>query len=424
MDNTPIKYNDKLIETSGDTFAKNTDLLAIHLRDARQLFSGLGALRGPFETVFHEGILLLASAALEAHLSYMRTLGIAWNSESNSPLNRFELEFLEGRERFVSEDGRVRERPKKLSLELRLKQVPALLIRLVGKSANFELERKQETKLIRMVARRDALLHPRWDRYLESVSIKEAGEAIDAVEAYLAAVARAVHPYLIGYFSLVYTTPPGWHKNDGVTYAHRSGKAPLLLKLTNILKIGPIQVLVTESTKANLLVDFALQNKTEGDSGGSLLTRLALVRLLAMVGIVLTIIAQIEIHKGRLFEDVELMFLNESATEMDEHGVLAFVQDHQKFTHRVVAIPKILAKGVVDRDVTVNLGDAWGAALIEAQQMRERLLHSPIGERVPRVTKEELRKAQSSVQAYFGQLLVLAPEVFAPLEALLYTPTA
>jgi hypothetical protein len=415
----PLLYDDELIKVTGETFQKNIDLLAIHLRDARQLYAQMTGMSGSLSTVFNEGVILLASAALEAHLSYWRIIGLAWNQKVKKPLGVLEIEFLTGQERFISEDGSIRIRSKKTPLNSTLEQLPALLARILDKAVVFKWSGPAKTKLLRMVARRDALLHPRWDRYITNVSRKEAGEAIDAVESYLAAVSLSIHPYLAGYFPLVYTTPPGWHKHDGVTYGYRTeGKRPSALKFSTIPEVGVIAVLANEWTKTNFLVQIALENAPEGDSDGSLLTRLAVVRIVAMINAMLSTIAQMEIAKGTPFEDVELLYLSEYTIEMDKSGELDLAEDRQKFKQRITAIPAILARRAAGREIRVDLGDVYGADLLKAQQVREHILHSPTGKPILRVGKKELRGFVAALHNYFSQLAELAPEVFAPLGAL------
>jgi hypothetical protein len=57
----------------------------------------------------------------------------------------------------------------------------------------------------RTIARRDAIVHPTWNRYVSMVGWWEAAEAVDAVELYLNSVRASVHPYLIGYTHMLWT---------------------------------------------------------------------------------------------------------------------------------------------------------------------------------------------------------------------------
>ena len=60
------------------------------------------------------------------------------------------------------------------------------------------------TKLGHMFAYRDAIVHPRWQRYLNDVGFREAALAVDAAEWYLNAVATTLAPYLNFYNRLLY----------------------------------------------------------------------------------------------------------------------------------------------------------------------------------------------------------------------------
>lgn len=57
----------------------------------------------------------------------------------------------------------------------------------------------------RTIGWRDAIAHPRWERYVSSIGWWEAAEAADAVEMYLHSVYQCLHPYPLGYSSTLYT---------------------------------------------------------------------------------------------------------------------------------------------------------------------------------------------------------------------------
>ena len=242
----------------------------------------------------------------------------------------------------------------------------------------------------------------------------EAAEAVDAVELYLESVHLQLHPYLVGYFVMLGTIPPGWHKNDGVDVGYRTRKKRRhAFPFARMSDIGVAEVVLGEWMDAAMIVKFALDSGVEGDSEGSMLSRAALILLYAMLDAELGIVAQWRMAEDiRRFEEAEINFLNEVAVGIGHDGEIQMEEDRQSFKQRILAIPRILARRVEGQDVVVNLGQQWGEQLMKGHELRNKLIHTPVGEPVERVSLMELLAAAKAVKAYFSELVSVSPEVF------------
>ncbi len=402
-----------LAEMIAKHFIPNIDLVGIHLRDARNLLDG-GKEGSRFDGVLAKAVVVLSAAALEANLAYLCDVCLTLGENGRHAYALPQIDYLRGTEKFINDRGDVSTRALKQGLEEKLKAVPSLLARALGREYQFPAGSASIRKLRETIALRDAIVHPRWDRYATAVGWFEAAQAIDAVELYLNSVVSQLHPYLAHYFHILFTIPEGGHKDD-VSIAHRTfNKRPRRKQAISRMEgLRLTQIVSGEWLEARFITEFALGSQCEGDSEGSMLTRAALVLLYAMLDAQLSGIAQAYIHADKYgFEAPEMMFLTEFAAAVDEDGLVTVAEGHQKFKQRIISVPRILVRRVVGDTVSINLGNPAGNALLRYKDLRDSVMHPSVGQTLPRVTKTELREAEAAVRAYFSQLADLAPSLF------------
>ena len=414
-----VNLDNPLIEAIFEHFKPNLNLIGIHLRDARNILAGVKDGDG-FAQMLPKAVVILSAAALEANLAYLSDLCLTM-AKGRPPLFSVpELDYLRGTEQFVDDKGDIRSRHLKQSLDHRLKTIPKFVARIVGREYKFP-GKGPHRKLQETIAWRDAIVHPRWDRYVNCIGWFEAAQSIDAVELYLDSLVSQVHPYISFYFPLLYTLPKGYHKDEGVEVAHRTrGRRNPGRKFVVMGDEEFLHVLTSEWLEAKYFIKFAIGSQCERDSGGSMLTRAALVLLYAMLDAHLSLWTQAYLKShGEKFEGPEVLFLTETVVGVGNEGDVEFAESHQKFKQRVTAVPRILARRILNRDVQIQLGDVGGRDLLFFKEMRDRVMHPVVGEDICRVTKDELKKAETAVLAYFAQIGQVAPEIFKVYTALI-----
>jgi hypothetical protein len=240
----------------------------------------------------------------------------------------------------------------------------------------------------------------------------EAAEAIDAVELYLESISKALHPYLFGYSSMLYTIASSDHHD--VAVGHRTfGKRGPNRRLSTMADVGIGEVLVQEWTDSLMLIELALAHPTEGDSQGSMLTRAALVLLYGIVDAQLSVVAQWKMREQpQVFNEAEILFLNEYGVGVEHDAEVWIDDDHQSFKKRIKAVPAILARRIDGSEITIDLSKQWGKELIEGQTMRNVVMHCAFGKPLERVTKNELVRSAKAVFGYFEHLAAIAPKSF------------
>src|ERR1039458_6011164 len=185
-------------------------------------------------------------------------------------------------------------------------------------------------------------------------------------------------------------------------------------------EIGITEIISREWLEAQMLTEFALESQCEGDSGGSMLTRAALVLLYSMLDAQLSVFAQAYLHSDKFrFEQPEILFFAEMAVGVETDGEIALTESHQHFRQRIAGIPRILARRVLGKEVTVHFGDKLGADLLRYKDVRDAVMHPRVGEEPPRVTKDELREAERAIRGYFSQLATAIPDIFRAYEVFL-----
>jgi hypothetical protein len=402
--------DNELTEIVFQEFETNIDLVGIHLRDARNMLYGARELEG--DRVIARAALLLAAAALESNLVYLSGIAVQIAKKRPDVLKPPQVRYLQGIDETIDDNGRIVQKPIRQSLSERLQVVPNLLARAIGRQYTLPRRRAGFRKLVRTIARRDAIIHPRWDRYVTEIGWWEAAEAIDGVELYLDSISKALHPYLIGYFTTLYTIPGADHHE--VAVGHRTmGKKGPKSKLSRMEDVGILEVLTGEWIDAVLAVGLAFGHDCEGDSQGSMFTRAALVLIYAMLDAHLSVVAQWRMRENPDgFDEAEILFLNEFAVGVGHDGEVWLGEDHQSFKKRIKAVPAILSRRVDGHEEAVDLGGNWGRDLLEGQQLRNQVMHSSFGSPLPRVTKQELDRYTKAVFAYFQELRNKLPKSF------------
>lgn len=409
--------DNKIVEVVFQEFKQNIDLVGIHLRDARNLLFGVKQTGD--DRVLGKATILLSAAALESNLLYLSGVALSIAQKRTGSLATPQIRYLKGVEESIDDNGKVVEKPARQSLEERLQIVPSLLASTISREYPSHTRSAAFRKLRRMIERRDAIVHPRWDAYVPGVGWWEAAEAIDAVELYLDSVSSALHPYLIGYFSVLYTIPGYDHHEVAVGHRTLRKKGPRR-KVSSMEAVGIPDVLSLEWLDALMLVHLALGHPSEGDSPGSMLTRSALVLLYAMLDAQLAVVAQWRMRENiARFTEPEVLFLNEYAVGVGHAGEVWLDIDHQYFKKRIKAVPAILSRRVDGKEESVDLGKRWGNDLLDGQVLRNKVMHSVFGEPLERVSKQELIRSAHAVFAYFRELSQKLPTTFQYMNVLL-----
>jgi hypothetical protein len=336
--------DNELVEIVFEEFKSNVDLVGIHLRDARNILYSLKSLKEP--AVLSKAAILLACAALESNLAYLSKVAIRFGEKRAELYLPPQTDYLYGVQETIDERGEIVKKPIKQSLLERLEVVPSLLARAVKREYKLPVNSNPFKKLLRTIERRDAIVHPRWDKYVAQSGWWEAAEAIDAVELYLNSIASCMHPHLVGYFSVLYTIPG--HDKHEVAVGHRTyGKRGPNRKVVKMGDVGISEVLVSEWFDSVFLTHMAFEHDCEGDSAGSMLTRAALVFLYAILDAQLAVVSQWKMReKPGSFHRSEMLFLDEIAVGIGHDGEVWVDHDEHSFKARIKAIPAILSRRI------------------------------------------------------------------------------
>ena len=398
--------DNEMVQVFGDIAQAGIDRIFMHLRDARE------AGRGANIPLLAKATVILSCAALESNLAHLTQRALAAAKARPQLYSREQLEYLSGTKQSITDRGAVRDVRLRQSLEERLQVVPDLLARAIGRRYALPKTSSAIRKLRRTIELRDAIIHPRWDRYLPLVTADEAAQSIDAVELYLHSIQMHLHPYMVGYIGALMTIR-GHDKHD-VAIGHRTaGKRVRKSSFLPMTDVGIVEVMLQEWFSMPLVCRMAFEGGTEGDSAGSLLTRVAIVLLFAGLNSQLSILAQWKLHDATVsFETVERHFLEENVVGIGRDGEAEVTEDHQGFKQRVIAVPAILARRVEGLDIDFNLGTRWGEQLQKSYTLRNYVVHAPPDQPLARVTRRELYDAATAIKSYFQALVVIAPETF------------
>jgi len=400
----------ELLEESYAHFARSLDVIIIHLRDARNILVAVETL--DTDRALAKSMILLASASVEANLASLSTLGVVL-AEKYDALAPIQIDYLRGTQETIDDRGNARMKAVRQSLEDRLRRVPALLGQIFGIEFKYPDEDIGNTKLGHVFAYRDAIVHPRWQRYLNDVGFREAALAVDAAEWYLNAVATPLAPYLNFYNRLLYDMTNADGSSPGPVARRVEQFPPLDQSFTTMPAVGFGKVAMQEWYDMTLMTEFALDSQCEGDSDGSMLTRAGLVMLYAMLDAQMALNAQNYVYNSNTsFSPGEILFLTETALDLDAEGNVIAEDSHETFKKRMIGIPRVLSRKALGAELTISLGDRMGAGLLRFKDLRDAVMHPRVGEPLPRVTKSELRKAVEAVREYFERLASACPDLF------------
>jgi hypothetical protein len=411
--------DDELVEVASQEYTQNIDLVGIHLRDARNILYALNEDGLKDERALSKAAILLAAAALESNLAYISRIALGFAEKRPDKYVGPQLDYLRGITEKVDDRGQLVKSRLRQPLAERLSVVPTLLAKSIDREFKLADDGATSKKLRRMIDRRDAIAHPRWDKYVADTGRWEAAEAIDSVELYLDAVRDCMHPYLIGYLTMLLTIR-GPSKDDvGVGYRTYGKRGPNR-KIATMEEVGIREVVVNEWIDSLMLAHLAFVHGTEKDSEGSMLTRVALIMLYAMLDAQLAVVAQWRMRESPdSFREAEVLYLNEVAVGVGHDGEVWLEDDNHSFKSRIKAIPAILSRRIDQKEYVINIGTKWGENLLTGYTLRNGVMHSGFSGPMPRISKDELRVSANAIRSYFEDLANHAPVCFGHMAGLL-----
>jgi hypothetical protein len=311
-------HDKELLEIVYEESVKNAELKLIHLRDARNILHAIPDLRD--NSPLSKAAILLSAAALESDLIYMAGIALRFIEARPEKFDAAHSDFVRGFEESIDDNGRIVRKRRGQTLTDRMSLLPSILARTIDRHYHLSKSSASASKMRRTIARRDAIVHPRWETYVPAVGWWEAAEAVDAVELYLHSVEQCLFPNMIGYSSMLWTIK-GPHKDDmGIGY-RTFGKRGPNRPISSMAQVGVAKVLLSEWCDSMFMTNIALDQGTERDSEGSMLTRSALVVLYAMLDAQLAVISQWKMKEhGTAFTAAERLFLSEAAVGIGHDG--------------------------------------------------------------------------------------------------------
>src|SRR5947208_3041022 len=99
----------EVVEIVFQEFQRNIDLVAIHLRDARNMLDGARAVKD--DRVLSKAALLLAAAALESNLVYLSGIALRIAEKRPELLIPPQLRYLRSVEEEIDDNGKIIQRP-------------------------------------------------------------------------------------------------------------------------------------------------------------------------------------------------------------------------------------------------------------------------------------------------------------------------
>jgi hypothetical protein len=386
----------KLTEISGEIYKQNVSLVGMHLRDAINLLESMRIIpESGRPDLLAKACILFAAAGLETNLSYFCTLALAISEAvPESIYKEPEIEYLKAVQTTFSKDAKLNLEKQAQPLSDRLLIVPKLLAKAFGREFTMPASEPIGDRLRFAIEKRDALIHPSWDRYPE-VGITDAADAIYGVLEYLETVRQQFHPFLIGYMPVL------------------SSYFPLVADVVEGQPLPPrfrvlrtreelIAALASEWIDAHTMFDVANAHGTEGDSEGSMLTRAALVSVYSMVMAHVSILGRMgDLLNPGLFSEKEINFLNEKDYQWADEGELVLDTAKQTFKVRATVALTLIASKVSPNALVFTEGVTWFQRMFKVYlPMRNQVMHSKFGEPMARVTKPELRAAFEAIRSY------------------------
>jgi hypothetical protein len=387
----------KVAEISGEIFNKNVNLVGMHLRDAVNLLASMREISASDRPdLLAKACVLFAAAGLETNLSYFCTLAlaIAEAAPAGSIFIEPEIEYLKAVRVTFSDTATLKEVKQNQPLAERLERVPKLLGKAFGREFAMPVNEPIDDRLYFAIEKRDALIHPSWDRYPVAGS-EDAADAIYGVLEYIETVRQQFDPLLTGYMTVLSTYFP--MISDLVS----DQPAPPRFRVLNSRK-ELMAAIAGEWIDAHTMFDVANDNGTEGDSEGSMLTRAALVSVYSMVMAHVSLLGKMVVVLGYgPFSERESNFLNEKDYQWSDEEEFVLDTAKQTFKARATVAMILIAKKVSPNELTFQEGVTWFQRMFkEYFSMRNNVMHSKLGEQTARVTKSELRAAFEAIRSY------------------------
>jgi hypothetical protein len=386
----------KLAEISGEIYKKHVYLVGMHLRDAVNVLDTLRTISElDRPDLLARACILFAVAGLETNLSYYCTLALAISeATAESIYKEPEIEYLKAVQTKFLDDAELNVTKQAQPLSDRLLIVPKLLGKAFHRDFALPMGKPVGERLRYAIEKRDALIHPSWDRYPE-VGIGDAADAIFGVLEYLETVWQQFHPFLIGYITVLGSYFP--------MVSDLVGRQALPLR-SRVLKSREelIAALAGEWTDAHSLFDFANIHGSEGDSEGSMLTRAALVNVYSMVMAHVSILGRMAVLLNpELFSEKDINYLNEKEYRWTDEGETVLDTAKQNFKIRATVALTLISKKVSPNVLVFSRGVTWFQQMFNVYlPIRNQVMHSKFGESTARVTKAELRAAFEAIRSY------------------------
>jgi hypothetical protein len=386
----------KLAEISGEIYKKNVYLVGMHLRDAVNILTTTRTIpESARPDLLAKVCILFAAAGLETNLSYFCTLALAISEAAPESIYKEpEIAYLKAIQTRCRDDAEPKVEKQTQHLWDRLLIVPKLLGKAFRRDFTMPASEPVADRLRYAVEKRDALIHPSWDRYPE-VGIQDAADAIYGVLEYLEAVRQQFHPFLIGYMTVLGSYFP--------KVADLVGEQPLPPRFRVLRNREELIAAVAgEWLDAHTLFDVANVHHAEGDSEGSMLTRAALVGVYSMVMAHVSILGRMAVLLNpELFSEKEINFLNEKDYQWTDDGEMVLDTAKQNFKVRATLAATLIAKKVSPNALVFSEGVTWFQRMFKVYlPMRNQVMHSKFGESTARVTKPELRAAFEAIRSY------------------------
>jgi hypothetical protein len=392
--------DNKLAEISGEIYKNNVYLVGMHLRDAVNLVDSIRDLPASARPdLLAKASILFAVAGLETNLSYFCTLALAISDVAPESIYiEPELEYLKAVQTRYEKDASVKPGKHAQPLSERLQVVPKLLGKAFRRDFPVIADTLVGERLRNAIEKRDALIHPSWDRY-PIVDTEDAADAVYCVLDYLETVRHKFHPLLIGYGTVISAYFPR------VADLVEEQSLPLRSKVLEARK-ELIAALAGEWIDAHSMFDAANIHRTEGDSEGSMFTRAALVAAYSMVMVHVSILGRLAVFLNPgLFTEKEVNFFNEEDYRWTDEGEAVLDSTKQNAKDRVTVCLTLMANKTSPNPLVFDRGVHWFQQMFDVYlPMRNRVMHSKLGEAIARVSKAELRAAFEAIRLYAAHI--------------------
>jgi hypothetical protein len=157
----------KLAEISGEIYKENAYLVGMHLRDAVNLLESMRSIpESARPDLLAKACILFAAAGLETNLSYFCALALSISEAAQESIYKDpEIEYLKAVQTKFLNDAELNVERQTQPLSDRLLIVPKLLGKAFRRDFTMPASELIGERLRFVIEKRDALIHPSWDRY-------------------------------------------------------------------------------------------------------------------------------------------------------------------------------------------------------------------------------------------------------------------